>query len=213
MCSEVQSMKRNEQKSPSTFLYILNISARLVLICAVIAFLVATVNYFTKDVIAENQNKATREAISGLYTDAEINITEMEKTDSQTFADSVETIYEISTSGSGIIGYCVKLSPMGFKGKVDLLVAVGLDGLISGVEIISTNDETSGIGTKVTAPSFTGQFVENSDNIISDNASDYIIAGATKTSKPVSQAIIHAKDAIKKILESSNISGQEVAYE
>lgn len=206
-------MKRNENKSPSTILYILNISARLVIICAVIALLVATVNYFTKDVIIENQNRATREAISKLYTDSEIAISEMDRNDGQVFAESVETIYEICGTDSLLIGYCVKLSPTGFKGKVDLLVAVGTDGLISGVEIISTNDETSGIGTKITNPSFTEQFIETPEEVISGDASDYIIAGATKTSKPVSQAIIHAKDAVKKILENKNTSGQEVAYE
>lgn len=204
-------MKRSENKTPSTALYILNISARLVLICALIALLVATVNYFTKDVITENENKATREAISKLYTDIDITISETEVTDTELYPEAVSKIYTISDASLNTLGYCVKLSPMGFKGKVDLLVAVGTDGFISGVEIISTNDETSGIGTKITAPSFTGKFVENADAPASDNVSDYIIAGATKTSKPVAQAILQAKDVVKKIIENSNI--QEVTYE
>lgn len=207
-------MKRTENgaKNPSVALYILNISARLVLICALIALLVATVNYFTKDVIIENQNKATREAISELYTGAEIVISELEGKENF-YHETVNTVYGISDTESNFLGYCVKLSPMGFKGKVDLLVAVGTDGLIGGVEIVSTNEETSGIGTKITNPSFTSQFVETEDYKISDNASDYVISGATKTSKPVAQSIIHAKDTVKKLIENQSSQNQEVTYE
>ncbi|MBE6623536.1 MAG: FMN-binding protein [Ruminococcaceae bacterium] len=191
-------MKRNE-----SVLYILNITLRLMAVCCVIAVLVATVNYFASPVIDENNKKATKNAISNLFYSEDIAY---EPTEGLILPDehkgTVDAVYSVKGTENEHIGYCVELSPTGFKGEVDLIVAFDTDGFIKGVEIISTNDETSGIGTKVKDRSFTDQFIESADETVSTDASKYIIAQATKTSKPVSQSIITAKGIINDFLSN-----------
>jgi electron transport complex protein RnfG len=189
-------MKRNESA-----LYILNITLRLMAVCCVIAVLVATVNYFASPVIEQNNKKATQKAISSLFGGNDVAY---EQTEGLNLPDehkgTVDNVYTVKDAENAHIGYCVELSPTGFKGEVDLIVAFDTDGFIKGVEIISTNDETSGIGTKVKDKSFTEQFIESTDETISTDASKYIIAQATKTSKPVSQSVITAKGIINDLL-------------
>ena len=188
------------KKNNSSVVYILNIAIRLVVICAVIALLVATVNYYTAPVIEENNRIATANAISALFGNKEnkdVSIPEDQ-------INTVDTIYSVKDSDGVFLGYSVKLSPTGFKGDVDLITAFDTDGFIIGVEITSTNDETSGIGTKVASKDFTNQFIETADNQISDSPEEYIISGATKTSKPVSQSIITAKSIISKLISNAD---------
>lgn len=179
-------MERNNKASD--ILYVLNITARLVAVCAVIALLVATVNYFAAPVIEENKREETRLAIEQIfgegvaYTETEIAPT-----------DNLDAIYSVS-SGQDFLGYCAKLSPAGFKGDVDLLVAFDGDGFVTNVKITSTNSETAGIGTKVKEAYFLDAFLGLPEG--KGSASDYVISGATKTSRPVAAAILEATDAI-----------------
>lgn len=195
-------MKKNNSSSGNV-LYILNITVRLVVICAVIALLVATVNYFAAPVIEENGRIATENAIAKIFNREKIvysEVTDAEIPESE--AAAVDAVYSVSDTEGGFLGYGVKLCPTGFKGKVDLITAFDSEGFIIGVEITSTNDETGGIGTKVNSPSFTEQFLETAGSEISETPDKYIISGATRTSKPVTQSIITAKKIVSKLIGS-----------
>lgn len=202
--------KQTSEKNVSLALYILNITARLVAVCAVIALLVAVVHYFTADAIAENERRATAEAISRLYDGNEVTYTEAAFIIPQEQTDTVDALYAVTDASGASAGYCVKLSPTCFKGEVDLIAAFDPAGSITGVEIIATNDETSGIGTKVASSEFTAQFAETDGRTLSDVPDGYVIAGATKTSKPVSQSIIDAKKLVLAFLSGSE-GGSESA--
>ncbi len=194
---------QNNQKSPSNVLYVINITLRLVAICAIIALLVATVNLFTKPVITHNEEMERSAAISRLFGGAEVNYEQIDCTVPEIYAGTVDVVYGISdTASSEQLGYCVQLSPTGFKGEVDLLVSFDKDAFITGVEVTATNDETSGIGTKVKTEAFTGQFREDAENPMSENVDDYIIAQATKTSKPVTESVFAAKAVVKGLIMS-----------
>ena len=198
----------------NTPLYILNIALRLVAICAIIALLVATVNFFAAPVIEENNRKATEAAISKLFDGKTVVYTKIENAsvpEEQT--DTVDTVYSVSDEENKFLGYCVQLSPICFKGEVNLIVAFEEDGFIKGVEITSTNDETSGIGTKVKDKSFTDRFIETSGEEISDKADDYVIAQSTKTSKPVAQSIITAKSVITNLINGDSSANETVSEE
>ncbi len=198
----------------NTPLYILNIALRLVAICAIIALLVATVNFFAAPVIEENNRKATEAAISKLFDGKTVIYTEVENAlVPEEQKDTVDTVYSVADAESNVLGYCVALSPVCFKGEVNLIVAFEKDGFIKGVEITATNDETSGIGTKVKDKSFTDRFIETSGQEISDKAEDYVIAQSTKTSKPVAQSIITAKSVISSLVNSDSILNETDAVE
>ena len=182
----------NENKKTSTFLYVLKIALPLVVICGIIALLVATVNYFTAPVIERNNEEALKNAIAELFDGESVTYAEMLVKLDETDAKTVDAVYLVK-SGEEVKGYCVKLSPACFKGDVDMIVSLDPSAFVTGVKIVSTNDETSGIGTKVTEKSFTEQFIETSENTLSGNYKDYVISGATKTSKPVTEAVFTAK--------------------
>lgn len=182
----------NENKKTSTFLYVLKIALPLVVICGVIALLVATVNYFTAPVIEQNNEEALKNAIAELFDGESVTYAEMPVKLDEADAKTVDAVYLVK-SGEEVKGYCVKLSPACFKGDVDMIVSLDPSAFVTGVKIVSTNDETSGIGTKVTEKSFTEQFIETSENTLSGNYKDYVISGATKTSKPVTEAVFTAK--------------------
>ena len=66
-----------------------------------------------------------------------------------------------------------------------MLVAITPDLSVKGVEIVSMS-ETSGIGTKAAEPAFLKQFAkQNIDGVKNVDT----ISGATKTSKPVIEAV------------------------
>ena len=182
----------NENKKTSTFLYVLKIALPLVVICGVIALLVATVNYFTAPVIERNNEEALKNAIAELFDGESVTYAEMPVKLDEADAKTVDAVYLVK-SGEEVKGHCVKLSPACFKGDVDMIVSLDPSAFVTGVKIVSTNDETSGIGTKVTEKSFTEQFIETSENTLSGNYKDYVISGATKTSKPITEAVFTAK--------------------
>lgn len=186
-------MERNNRTSD--VLYVLNIAARLVIICAVIALLVATVNYFAAPVIEKNKKEETRLAIEQIFGEG-VSYTEAEITPT----DSLDAIYSVSMQDT-FLGYCAKLSPAGFKGDVDLLVAFDGDGFVTEVKITSTNSETAGIGTKVKNSSFTDLFVGLPEN--KKAPADYVISGATKTSRPVASAILEATEALGQYISTN----------
>lgn len=180
--------------------YIIKIALPLVIICALIALLVATVNHFTEPVIAKNNEKALREAIEELFPLPSIVYDECNLTLGDDGA-AIGTVYAVTSDGSPV-GYCVKLSPNGFKGKVDMIVSLDNSAFVTGVKITSTNDETAGIGTKVAEKSFTDQFIESTDSTLSTDVKDYVISGATKTSKPVTEAVFAAKRTVQYMINA-----------
>ncbi len=192
-----------QNKESSSFIYVLNIAARLVAVCAIIAALVATVNYFAAPVIKANSEAATNNAIKALFDNAEITTEQLTPELSDSERDIIDTVYKISDTDGNLVGYSVSLSPTGFKGEVNLIAAFDSTGLCKGIEITATNDETSGIGTKVAESAFTSLFTETEGNVISDSPKPYIISGATKTSKPVSESVIIAKKYITDLISTS----------
>ena len=198
------------------------IALKLLVICAIVAALVASVNLITKDRIVLNQKIKTAEALTdinkadGLFfsVDAEGNYSVTDK-DGNTagscvmaeteLATDIDAVYIVSDNLGNVLSYCVEASPMGFKNEVGIIVAVNPDRTIKDVQIVSLSD-TKGIGDKVTDPSylalFKGKimgFAENSDSL---KATGLIIAGATRTSEPVSKAVDTAVRQVNQIIDA-----------
>ncbi len=183
---------------------ILTIALRLLAICSIVAVIIAFINTITKDRIAYNQMLSTAEALSGIYSseydgkaftvngnefvinDGNTIVAKCSQAQSYTPQNSdVTAIYLLTDRDDNTQGYCVSIAPMGFKAEIQMLVAVNADMTVKGVKIVSMSD-TSGIGTKAQDPSFLAKF----DGLGSEEAAKVdIISGATKTSKPVIQAV------------------------
>jgi electron transport complex protein RnfG len=185
----VSSGKKND-----TMRFYLRIAIPLLLISAVIALLMALVNGFTKDRIASNNSKATKEAISRIYS----------KFDSTTEIDAeielpIKAVYRLDEGGA-LLGYCVSVLPSGFNGAIEMMVGVSSDGTVTGVEIIS-HTETPGIGAAADDPEYLKNYIGLSGNITFGEGID-ALTGATISSKAILSGV---NTAVKTV---NDISGQ-----
>ena len=205
-------MKQNNTKE------IITITLKLLVICSIVAAIVAFVNAITKDTIALNEKLDTAKALSGIYecsleydkengtyiSAKEAKDGEISKIAEITMKDGFEeeyitAFYAVNDNKDNTLGYCVSLEPQGFKDKIKMLVAVNPDSTVKGVKIVSMS-ETSGIGTKAADPSFLDKFVNKGEAEI-DGVDT--ISGATKTSKPVKDAV-HAASKLVKTYTAAN---------
>lgn len=212
---------KNTEKSAVT---ILVIALKLLVICAFIAALVASVNVLTKGRIALNQKMNTAVALTEIYKDegmcfsvdengnfavantAGESVGSCDSANAE-LLDDIDAVYVIKNLDGNVSGYCVEASPVGFKDEVKMLVAVNSDGTAKGVKIVSLSD-TKGIGDKVMNENFLNKF-KNKVNGFSKNASDMkdiIIAGATRTSEPVTYAVDTALSQINILLNGGSES-------
>ena len=181
------------------------IALKLLIICAIVAFIVASVNVITKDRIALNEKENTAKALSGIFAQDFAGLEFKVENDSFILRDGdsiiascataectlnhdVNALYIIEDAHKTPLFYCVSISPMGFKAEINMLVAINPDLTVKGVEIVSMS-ETSGIGTKAQEPVFLNKFKGKTENDITRIDA---ISGATKTSKPIISAVAQA---------------------
>lgn len=164
-------------KKENTTMYILRLTVTLLLICAVVAAILAGVNTITKDAIAANQEKKTQDALAVVLPGVE----GLEKVELAADAGIVSEVYSNGES------YAVKVLPAGFDGEITLMVGV-MDGQVSGISVIS-HTETPGLGAVAAAQNtkgeaFRGQFVGQGGTLTVGDQID-AMSGATITSKAV----------------------------
>lgn len=120
----------------------------------------------------------------------------------------VKNVFE-GKDGDKKVGYCVSVTPSGYGGEMEIMVGVGDDLKIAGIEIVSSS-ETAGLGKNASKESFKSQFVGLTKEItVKKNAPDknnneiQALSGATITSNAVSSGANAAIDAVKKIKEAA----------
>ncbi|MBQ6839302.1 MAG: RnfABCDGE type electron transport complex subunit G [Oscillospiraceae bacterium] len=169
-------------KKESTVVYFLRLTVTLLLICGIVAAVLAGVNTITKDKIAAIQEQKTLDAIAEVLP-------------------GVEGLEEMTLSGdTGIVksayaseeGYAVEVAPIGFDGEVTLMVGITSRGEVTGISVIS-HTETPGLGAVAAAKNqrgeaFRGQFVGQSGSLAVGENVD-AISGATITSKAVTEGV------------------------
>lgn len=144
---------------------ILTIALKLLIICSIVAVIIAFVYSITKDKIKYNEMVKTSEALSEIYSDDfdgktfEVSgeqfvindngnlVAKCEVANITPVSGEINALYVLSDGNNKRLGYCVSIAPMGFKDVINMLVAVNSDLTIKGVKIVSMS-ETSGYGTK-----------------------------------------------------------------
>ncbi len=179
-------------------LSIVNITLRLLIVCAAVALLVASVNFITKDRIEAYELEKTTSALDSVFAKAELSAElspEYKKIDVELTA-SVTGIYE-AYYGEQLAGYGILCSPTGFKDAIKMMVAFDSENTVIAVRIISLS-ETTGIGDKVMKdPSFTKQFEGKKNSITLGSDGVNAIAGSTVSSKAVTKGVNDAISMIK----------------
>ncbi len=180
-----------EKTKNNSVLSALVIGLKLLLICAIIAGVVAFVYNLTKDKYAENQAAVKAEAIGAIF-DLESPKTEQIK--------GYDNVYVVYNEKDELQGFCVEVvEGSGYGGDITMMVGYDADLKVCGVEIIS-HAETPGLGSNIESDSFRKQFYGMSGKIDYSNVDG--ISGATYSSKAVTAGINKATSALMKALAS-----------
>ncbi len=172
-------MKKNTNAA-----YIFRLVITLFLISAVVAGLLAGVNWITKDRIAAAKAQKTLDAIAKVLPDG-AGAAEIEFTDS---TGIVKAVYASEA------GYAVKVAPNGFGGAIEMMVGLDQTGKVLGISIIS-HSETPSLGAVAAAESAKGQAFR--EQFADYDGSLDAISGATITSKAVESGVLAAIQCVK----------------
>ncbi len=180
----------------------LRLGFTLLMICLVAGLALAFANNATADIIAQN-SKLNKADLSELLPGAD-NIKEISGAVEGTIIKEAFEAY----SGDALAGYVIKVSPKGFKGDIDLMLAINTDDVITGIKVVA-HTETPGLGAKIDLPEYKEKFkslsIENElKSVKTAKAADNeveAISGATVTSNAVvsgiNEAIKYYKEAVK----------------
>jgi len=164
----------------------------LALICVIAGGLLAAVNALTRSKIAAQlkaeEQASVQEVIPSAAKFAEV------KSD----VDQEILYYKAFDSQNKLIGFVFKASQKGYSSVIETLAGIFLDGKISAIKIISQN-ETPGLGAKVTEDKFTDQF--NNKNSL-DLTGVQVIAGATISSRAVINSVMKKAQEIRELIKN-----------
>ena len=157
------------------------------LICVLAAGLLAGVNALTRSKIAE---QAQAEELLGLK---EV-MPQAEKFIPVGIAPDVLYYKAVDRQGT-LLGFVFKASEKGYSSVIQTLAGMNLQGVISAVKVISQN-ETPGLGMRITENKFTDQF-RNQDAL--NLSTVQAITGATISSRAVMNSVIKKAEEIKEL--------------
>lgn len=162
----------------------LRFSFTLFAICAIAALLLSLVYALTEPKINQQKEEAQQRAIREVLTGAE----EIETR----YKDGI-TYYEAKDKAGKLLGYIFITETQGYASTIRIAASINPQGRIIAIKILEQN-ETPGIGSRITEEAFTDKFkhkeVEQLDNIDA-------ISAATISSSAVIKAV---KDTAQKVL-------------
>ena len=165
------------------------------ILCAitlVAALLLACVNKITAPEIEKAAQKASEDAMKTILPAEKYEVVE-----------GKENVFR-AINGSDVIGYCVTVSVTGFGGPIEMMVGIGSDNVVKGIEILS-HSETAGLGAKADTDEFKARFVRKNPDLTvtkqptEDIAEVQAITGATITSRAVAEGVKQAGEIINEI--------------
>lgn len=177
-------------------------TATLFLICLVITAALGVTNYFTVGRIAALEKKAQAEAMNLLLPADE-------------YAPIEDGISYCAVKESETIGYIFTTVEKGYGGEIKVMTAVGIDGAVNAVTVLSAGDETPGLGQNVTKKAFLDRYIGHFKGIevVKNNADSSLnqidaVTGATISSKATTRAVNKALEMYENLV---NTASKEVA--
>lgn len=174
-------------------LFYLRVGGILLLICALIAVMLAGVHRLTREAIAAHKAEKIENAICAIFADSSVTEGSVPAGHKQ-----VLSAY-IVEKNDAIVGHCYTVSANGFGGAVELMVGIDTVGKICGVEVIE-HSETKGIGSHVLTDNYLSRYNGKYGNLALGADVD-AYTGATVTSKAVLSAVNAALAAHTAMLE------------
>ena len=196
---------------------LINMLVALFVITAVSGGVLGLVYGFTKDAIAEVDQKKNEAAIQAVLP-LEGEITYQEETLSYT-EDGVTTEFPCNLAydaNGNFQGAAIKTSEGGFGGKIEMMVGFLADGTIKGTSVLS-HSETPGLGANMTGK-FKDQFVDKNPAdfklIVKKDGGDVdAITAATITSRAFSKAVDKAYKAFEANKDKFAPAAEEIPTE
>ena len=187
---------------------LINMLVALFVITAVSGGVLGLVYGFTKDAIAEVDQKKNEAAIQAVLP-LEGDITYQADTLVYNY-EGVETLFPCNLAfdaNGNFKGAAIKTSEGGFGGKIDMMVGFLADGTIKGTSVLS-HTETPGLGANMTGK-FKDQFVDKNPadfklTVKKDGGDVDAITAATITSRAFSKAVDKAYQAFEANKEKYN---------
>jgi len=177
------------------------IGLKLLLICAIVAGVVSFVYALTADAYAQNEQRAKEQAIGNIFA-----LTEVPPVEKLSMDGIEEIVYKVKAADGSVLGYCVEAVGKGFGGDIKLMVGYNAKCELLGVEVV-THAETPGLGAKIVNAEFLNQFAGKADQLTlaKDGSGDIdAIAGATISSRAVTDAVNKASDSLQRVLSEKD---------
>jgi electron transport complex protein RnfG len=160
----------------------------LTIVVAVCVSLLSYVDSLTREKISAQEDEAVKAMLTEMFP-------EMSRYE---FKDEIYTVY----SDGSKLGYAFLAIGKGYGGDINILVGLSDETTVKGIKIISQT-ETPGLGTRITEPFFTDQFVGidiNDIDLSSDGGKVDAITSSTISSSAVVEAVRNtALEKVKKL--------------
>ncbi|MBT9133821.1 MAG: Electron transport complex subunit RsxG [Firmicutes bacterium] len=161
---------------------VFKLSVTLALICAIAGAALAATYSVTSTVISERKQAELQRALGELLPAAD----KFEETS----RDGIT--YFLATKDGRLIGAIMQSAGSGYAGPINLVVAVDMAGAVQGVRITG-HRETPGIGDRVTASAFLGQFAgKTARDPLAVGGDVQVISGATLSVRGVTTGVRNA---------------------
>ena len=167
---------------------IVRIGLALALVCLLAAVSLSAVNYLTKGEIERRKAEELAESLKVVFPAAErFEELPVPPDAPKREGTSILAVYEALAQGQRS-GYVFRVATMGYGGKMVLLVGIGEDGTLKGIQVLE-HQETPGLGSNITEESFRSQFVGKSvDDPFEAKKDIQAITGATISTRAVASA-------------------------
>ena len=183
-------------KKSSNTVFIIRLALTLLIICTVVAALLAAVNSYTAPIIAKQKEEKTRLAIEAVLPGGGEEVE---------FEDDTGMVTALYASDSG---WAVQVTTNGFGGAIDMMVGIDKAGKVIGISIIS-HVETPSLGAvaaenNAAGEAFRSQFAGLSGTLAvsKDGGAVDAISGATITSRAVVNGVNAALQCVGKEVRS-----------
>ncbi|MDP8217479.1 MAG: RnfABCDGE type electron transport complex subunit G [Candidatus Theseobacter exili] len=181
------------------------LSLSLSIACLIAAIVLAIVHAITAGPIDEQNKRAELEAVTRTLPNYDNDPVADKKI--LTIRDEQKTFY-IGKKDGKVVGVAFETFGEGYSGKIFVMVGITPEGVVSGIQIRS-QQETPGLGARITEPSFYNQYKDVSLSmkkglvngklaVDKDGGNVDSITGATISSRGVTQAVNIALEIFKK---------------
>ncbi|MFH1407365.1 MAG: RnfABCDGE type electron transport complex subunit G [Candidatus Omnitrophota bacterium] len=177
---------------------ILKYGVILFVICLITSAFLSGAYYLTKPRIEKQRELEEKQALDVVMPQAGGNFEEVKK-------DGELLYYKCFSDQTKqkLIGFVFKAQAKGYSSRINILAGVDLSGKITGIKILS-QEETPGLGARITEPQFYGQFAgKKIDELVvlrqKNQKNIEAITGATISSEAVTKAVRERAQAILEV--------------